>query len=420
MIRTNDHFHGLRAITKYHSRLLALVLSLLPMGSLWAAEQDIKNRGEYLAHLGDCVACHSAPNGRKFTGGLPFATPFGVLYSTNITSDKETGIGHYSYEDFYDAMHLGKSPKGNLYPAMPYTSYHLLTDEDTKALYEYFMNTTPIKQKNKPNDVSFPFNIRFGLKAWNAISHEDGQFQSQSNKSDAWNRGKYIVDALGHCGECHTPRTNTFAMNPQQYFQGAVIEGYEASNITPEELNRQNWTHDDLATLFRTGYSRKGTVFAGMYPVVYHSFSYLTEEDMRSVSTYLLDNDADIAEKPLTFKGHDKQHPGYKLYMGYCAGCHGQDGEGKPNVSPAMMGNATLDRASPYNAIAVLLKGVPSQHYSIASGFYKMPGYEKTLTTEEIRTLTEYLRSTFTEQTKKVSVKDIQQVREGFDALPAH
>ncbi|MFT6124235.1 MAG: mono/diheme cytochrome c family protein [Shewanella sp.] len=400
--------------------LLSLGLSLglgLFACSSSAADKASNNssdieRGAYLMKIGDCVACHTAVGGRELTGGLPFETPFGAVFSTNITSDKDTGIGKYSYDEFFDAMHHGVGINGNLYPAMPYTSYSLLTDEDTKAIYAYLMSTKPIKQANLDNDVSFPFNVRFGLKAWNLIAHDAEKFAPKKDKSEPWNRGNYLVNALGHCGECHTPRDSLFAMEQDKHFQGAVIEGLEASDITPTELNRQNWTHDDLKSLFTEGYSRKGTVFGGMYPVVYHSFSHLTDADMHAVSSYLLDTDETVEAKPLTFNGHQRELPGYNLYMGYCAGCHGQNGEGRPNVAPAMAGNATLDKASPHNIVAVMLKGIKSQHYNTTTSFYAMPGYADELSDEQLKDLSNYLRVTWSNQPGDVDLNTINDLKE--------
>ena len=382
-----------------------------------AAEKDAVEaveQGAYLVKIGDCVACHNEVGGQEFAGGSPFDTPFGIVYSTNITSDKETGIGNYSYDDFYDVMHNGVAPKGNLYPAMPYTSYHGLSDEDTKALYAYFMQVKPVNRENKELGISFPFNIRMGLKGWNLLNNKDEHFKPNPTKSERWNRGDYLVNVLGHCGECHTPRNVVFAMEQDKHFEGEVLGSFEAPNITPEELNRQNWTHDDLTNLFVNGYSRKGTVFGGMYPVVYHSYSKLTEEDLRSVSTYLLDNDDDIKAKALTNKGHDKALPGYKTYMAYCAGCHGQEGSGVPNVTPAMAGNATIDRKSPYNVASILLNGIEGQHYKVTSSFYAMPSYATELNDEEMKDLINYLRVTWSEQAGDMTTSDMSTIRENM------
>ncbi|MFM4830770.1 c-type cytochrome [Aeromonas mytilicola] len=393
---------------------------LLGAGAVSAADtQDpLVAQGAYLSKVGDCAACHTAEGGQKYAGGLAFKTPFGVIYSTNISSDKNQGIGSYSYEDFYEVMHNGNAPKGRLYPAMPYTSYHLVTDEDMKALYAYFMQTRPAATPNRDNEVGFPFNVRTGLVFWNLVAHEDNQFQPDPAKSSNWNRGRYLVDGLGHCGECHTPRDTFMAMDGSRYLKGAMIEGVMAPEITATELRRQGWTHDSLTRLLRKGYSVKGGVFAGMYPVVEKSFAYLTDEDMHAVTSYLLGSDTPLPEpapKPVTM---DASHPGYGLYRDYCAGCHGQEGQGKPNVTPSMYTNATLDQASATNTLAVLLRGIPTQSYSQTERFAPMPSYAKELNDQQLADLVNFLRQTWAHQPSALSVDDIKTLKK--EIVEAH
>ncbi|MFC5707705.1 c-type cytochrome [Aeromonas eucrenophila] len=387
---------------------------LLGAGTVHGAEaQDpLVAQGAYLSKVGDCAACHTTEGGQKYAGGLGFETPFGVVYSTNISSDKTQGIGQYSYEQFREVMHNGDAPKGRLYPAMPYTSYHLVTDEDMKALYAYFMQTKPAATPNRDNGVSFPFNIRTGLLAWNLVEHDDSPFQPDPAKSSNWNRGRYLVDGLGHCGECHTPRNVFMGMDQANYLKGNMIEGVMAPEITATELRRQGWTHDSLTKLLRKGYSVKGSVFAGMYPVVEKSFAYLTDEDMHAVTSYLLDSDTPLpvpTPKPVTL---DNAHPGYALYNSYCAGCHGQEGQGKPNVTPSMYTNATLDQKTPTNTLAVLLRGIPAQSYSQTERFAPMPSYAKELNEQQLADLVNFLRQTWAHQPSTLSADDIKALRQ--------
>ena len=394
-------------------RLLSLAglgLALSLSATLLAETADSVVRGAYLAKASDCVACHTAANGAANAGGLAFITPMGTVYSTNITTDTQYGIGNYSYDDFSAAVRHGVAPTGNLYPAMPYTSYALLSDEDTRALYDYFMTVKPIAQPNRDNDMSFPFNIRFGLKFWNMLSFDDAVYKADETKSEGWNRGNYLVNGAGHCGECHTPRTLTMAMDQNRHFHGEILEGIEAPDITAVELKRQNWTHEDLSDLLRTGQSRKGTVFGGMFPVVYHSFSHLTTDDMHAVSSYLLDQDDAVTAQAPQFSGHDKNLPGYKLYKGYCAGCHGADGEGVAHVAPALAGNATVDRVSAHNAIYVTLEGVPTQRYSLTNAFYAMPGSGESLNNQQVADLINYLRKSWSQQAADVNAIDVAKV----------
>ena len=393
---------------------------LLGAGAVSAADtQDpLVAQGAYLSKVGDCAACHTAEGGQKYAGGLAFKTPFGVIYSTNISSDKSQGIGSYSYEDFYEVMHNGNAPKGRLYPAMPYTSYHMVTAEDMKALYAYFMQTRPAATPNRDNEVGFPFNVRTGLVFWNLVAHEDSPFQPDPAKSSNWNRGRYLVDGLGHCGECHTPRDTFMAMDGSRYLKGAMIEGVMTPEITATELRRQGWTHDSLTRLLRKGYSVKGGVFAGMYPVVEKSFAYLTDEDMHAVTSYLLGSDTPLPEpapKPVTM---DASHPGYGLYRDYCAGCHGQEGQGKPNVTPSMYTNATLDQASATNTLAVLLRGIPAQSYSQTERFAPMPSYAKELNDQQLADLVNFLRQTWAHQPSALSADDIKTLKK--EIVEAH
>ena len=371
-------------------------------------------QGKYLAVAGDCIACHTAPEGMPFAGGLPMHTPFGVLYSTNITPDKNTGIGEYSYELFRQTMHEGKGSAGHLYPAMPYTSYTLLSEDDTQALYAYFMSLPPVSQLNRENEIYFPFNLRFGLGFWKALFAKDIEYEKDANKSVKWNRGNYLVNALGHCGECHTPRNFTMELDQQRPMQGNVIGGFEASDITSERLKAQGWTKQDLATLFKNGYSDKGTVFGEMSMVVYHSLSRLNDNDMNAVTSYLLDSDAPLEAKPVIARTPDSAAPGHNTYVNMCSGCHGLEGQGKPKIAPAMQSNATINRPSVYNSVAVLLRGIPSQKYNATSAFYAMDSFEE-LTDQEMADLINYMRKAWTDEPPNVSEDQVERIRDELD-----
>ena len=270
---------------------LAPLIVLMATSPITMAESnnELQEKGKYLSKLADCYACHTKDGGEPYAGGLPFNTPFGTIYSTNITSDKEHGIGSYSLKQFDEAMRQGIAPKGNLYPAMPYTSFDKITEEDMRALYAYFMASKPSSQPNLTNDVTFPANIRIGLKAWNLINHSPKEFVANRSKSDDWNRGNYILNSLGHCGECHTPRGMTMAMDPEQHYQGAMIGNVWAPDITPKTLIEQGWSTKDIEDLLSTGYSRKGTVVGEMYTAIYHSLSKFDKSDLHAATTYLLD-----------------------------------------------------------------------------------------------------------------------------------
>ena len=396
--------------------LTSLVLLLLSVqfasAETFSSEQVA--RGKYLAVAGDCVACHTAPNGMPFAGGLPMHTPFGVLYSTNITPHKKTGIGEYSYALFRQAMHEGKGQVGHLYPAMPYTSYTLLNEEDTQALFAYFMSMPAVNQENLDNEIAFPFNLRFGLAFWKALFAKDIDFEKDSSKSVNWNRGNYLVNALGHCGECHTPRNITMELDTERAMQGNVIAGFEASDITPLRLVAQGWTKPDLESLFKNSYSEKGTVFGEMSMVVYHSLSRLNDSDMNAVTSYLLDSDVPVTSKPIIARTPDTKAPGHNTYVNMCSGCHGLEGQGKPNIAPAMQSNATINRPSLYNSVAVLLRGIPSQKYNATTAFYAMDSFEA-LSDEQIADLINYMRTAWTDEPPNASAAQVFRIREELE-----
>ena len=381
-------------------------LCLLPIMTFSAADESLIKKGEYLAKAADCFACHTAKVGQQYGGGVPFLTPFGNIYSTNISSDKKEGIGTYTYEEFSDAVRHGEGKHGTLYPAMPFTSFHLITDEDTKALYAYMMSTKPVSQKNRENELGFPFNVRLGLKGWNLLNLSDTKFVPDKAKSKKYNRGKYLVNSLGHCGECHTPRNFMMAMDEKRNLEGNLIIGYVAPSLKSAELQRQEWTLKDLMDVMQKGYSRRGTVLGHMTPIVYHSLSQVNDEDLEAMASYMLDSDEEVETKPLTFNGHDKKDPGYLLYSGYCASCHGINGKGIPNTTPALAGNATLNHKKPLNTMLTIMYGIKKERYSQTHGFGHMPSYD--LNDQEMNDLINYIQKTFTNVGIKHSLKETQ------------
>lgn len=368
------------------------------VSSLSAQSDALIQKGKDVAIAADCFACHTSKDGQKYGGGVPFPTPFGIVYSKNITPDKQNGIGSYTYQEFSEAVRQGVSKRGNLYPAMPYDSFHLITDEDTKALYAYFQSIPASLQKNKKDEVSFPFSIRSGLKGWNLINLSSETFKPTPNKSEIYNRGNYLVNSLGHCTSCHTPRDLTMAIDKSKHLQGNLIAGTMAPDITTKELRRQGWTLKSLVSVIKDGYSDRGTILGHMTPITYHSLSKLNDKDLYAMASYLLDTDKELAEQPLTFNKHDKKDLGYELYTGYCASCHGMDGQGIPNAVPAMAGNGTLNQKEPLNTIYSLVYGIEKQRYSQTNAFTKMPSYK--FTDEELTSLVNYLQKTFTNSDK--------------------
>src|SRR5579871_5024976 len=247
-----------------------LFAALLILSTIAIARADEANApedpGEYLARAGDCVACHSVPGGKAFAGGLKMGTPLGAIYSTNITPDPETGIGNYTLDDFDRAVRSGVDKDGNhLYPAMPYPSYAKITDDDLKALYTFFMKDVPaVKQQNKPNEIPWYLSPRWPLAIWNAVFAPSGGFTPRADRDAAWNRGAYLVEGLGHCGACHTPRGWTFAEKAlddrgSAYLQGAELDAWSAPNLRGDlRTGLGAWSQDDIVAFLKSGHSDRG------------------------------------------------------------------------------------------------------------------------------------------------------------------
>ncbi|WP_370569087.1 c-type cytochrome [Legionella sp. PL877] len=295
-------------------------------------EAALIERGEYLAKMGDCIACHTNVKGGTpaFAGGLAINTPFGTFYSPNITPDKETGIGNWTEADFIRAVKQGRDPQGrNYFPVFPYPYFAKITDDDARALYAYFMSIPPVKQKNKP--LPFPFSVpgaRFSLWGWNLLFFfpDDNEVTYEADRSPAWNRGKYIVDTLGHCSMCHTPLNAFGAPKKRFYLTGAFVDGYWAPNITKYGL--RSASRYEVADVFSEGQliNRAGPVTGPMAEVNHNSLSYLTEEDRLAIATYLK---TVVSEEPLGVPPSESQPTlkrGKQVYVNACIICH-QRGE---------------------------------------------------------------------------------------------
>ncbi|WOX04693.1 cytochrome c [Microbulbifer pacificus] len=389
---------------------------LLAIGGNAAAQADVE-KGRYLAAAGDCVACHTATNGRPFIGGRPFHTPFGTLYSTNITPDKKTGIGNYTLEDFTAAMRRGEGAHGNLYPAMPYTSYYLIPDEDIASLYTYFMQLPAVEYSAPGNDLFFPANLRFGLKFWNWIFFDKASLSQPEGKSPEWQRGNYLVNGLGHCGECHTPRNFAFAVKSDEKLAGNILEGWDAVDIRSASLHRQGWDKEQLRLLFTTGASERGTAFGEMFSVVKHSLSHLSESDIDAIITYLLDDSAESSENVAGNVGNPQvaaeQHTqGRADFVAYCAGCHGREGRGVTlSFAPPMDRSAAVRGDSPYNTIAVILRGLPAQRMDRTNARAGMPSFHLELDDTRVAGLVNFMRTAWGGAEEPVTPQEVEKIR---------
>jgi mono/diheme cytochrome c family protein len=356
-------------------------------------------RGRYVARAADCEACHKSPDGLSYAGGLAMETPFGTIYGTNITPSKEHGIGGWSADDLYRSMVYGIMPDGTrLYPAMPYTSYHFTTRADVDALWAYLMSRPPVAKPDRPAEMMFPFNIRPAIAVWNLVFRPaETELAPVDGRTEDWHRGRYLVDVLGHCGECHTPRNLAYAMIEGEHLKGEVIEGALAPDITPEGLAERGWTPEDLKRFMAVGLSPQGTMTFRMYPVLNHSTKYLTEQDLRAMVGYLMDGVGPLETKPVPAgdtAGADLE-AGRALYVGLCAGCHGTEGEGHPHASVPLDTNTTAMLEDPINLVKIIRDGVPARRLADEERMQEMPAFGSRLDADEMAALVNYMRATW-------------------------
>nr|WP_096031662.1 cytochrome c [Caballeronia hypogeia] len=369
--------------------------------------------GRYLVKAADCAACHTTPNGAPFAGGVKLESPYGAFFGTNITPDPEHGIGKWSADDFYAALHDGRSPRGKLYPAMPYTSYRQMTREDSDAIYAYLMSVKPAAVSNREAELKFPYNIRLGVRFWDMLLLKDTLPDASSGRSADWMRGRYLANALGHCAECHTPRGALGQMLDTKALQGGALGRIGAPDITPAALAARGWTSADLQTFFATGMAKQGSAFGEMHPVVFLSTQHLDAGDVRALATYLL-GDAPPAPAPLAaIRADDTAQlaAGRGLYLDSCAGCHGFDGQGKPHVAVSMNGNSTLRQPDPRNLVVSMLDGIAAQPFTGMERMQAMPGFADAYGDEQLAQLANYLRVTWGGQRADVTADAVKSLR---------
>ena len=394
-----------------------------------AADDALVTRGEYLAKAGDCIACHSTPHGKPFTGGLKMMTPMGAIYSTNITPDPETGIGQYSEDDFKRAMREGVAKDGhNLYPAMPYPSYAKVNDDDMHALYTYFMHgVAPIKQANREPDIKWPLNMRWPLKFWNMVFLEKGVYQDKTGKDVAWNRGAYLIQGLGHCGSCHTPRGVAFQEKALDesgalYLSGSPIDNWFASNLTGEHnVGLGRWSEADVAQFLKTGANQHASAFGSMTDVINNSTQALTDVDVAAMSRYLKSlpaaggsggpayaYDAKVTKVSLTRPANDA---GARVYTAFCMHCHGVDGRGFAPMLAPLAGNPNVLEKNASSLINVTLNGTGDLVIGGVPAAYPMPKYGPVLNDQQIADVLTFVRAGWNNGAPAVGAGDVAKVR---------
>jgi mono/diheme cytochrome c family protein len=380
---------------------------------------QLLNRGEYLARAGDCVACHTEPTGKPFAGGRPMPTPFGNIYVPNITPDDETGIGLWSSDDFYRAMHNGVTRDGTLmYPAMPFASYTKVTRADCDAIFAYLQSVAPVKQKNRPHELRFPFNRRDLLVGWRALYFKEGEYQPDPKQSAQWNRGAYLVEGLGHCAMCHTAINRLGGSSEAQAFEGGMIPNqnwYAPSLTSNREAGLGEWSLKDIVDLLQVGVSRRATVYGPMAEVVYNSLQYMSDEDAEAMAVYLKGLPQRESEPPPPSSARLVQpavmEAGRRNYEKQCAMCHGSEGKGFPPDFPPLAGNQSITMASPVNSIRMVLNGGYPPGTRKNPRPHGMPPFAHLLNDEEAAAVVTYIRVAWNNTGTPVAPKQVSELR---------
>lgn len=379
---------------------------------------DIVKRGEYLARAGDCIACHTAPRGKMFGGGLPMETPFGTFYSPNISPDAQYGIGSWSPDAFFNMMRTGRTPDGKLiYPVMPIAQYTKVTRGDSDAIFAYLQSVPPVRQANKPHRLSFPFNQRELLLGWRTLYFRQGEYQPDPTRSVEWNRGAYLVEGLGHCTMCHTKINLLGGSSRREQFAGGLIpvqNWYAPSLTSDKDGGLGDWSDKDIVDLLQAGISDRGAVYGPMAEVTYHSLQYMTDDDVKAMAAYLkaLPNN-DLGRKTGPSAKTDTQvfALGEKIYADKCALCHGANGEGHVQHYPPLAQNQSIEMDSAVNPIRIVLNGGFPPGTQRNPEPYGMPPFGQELSDTDAAAVVTYIRTAWGNHGLPVTERQVNELR---------
>jgi len=375
-------------------------------------------RGEYLARLGNCMGCHTAAGGAAFAGGRGIETPFGTVYAPNLTPDIGTGLGRWTADDFWGAMHHGKSRDGRLlYPAFPYPSYTYVTRQDADDLFGYLRSLPAVEQANRPHTLRFPFSTPLALAAWRTLYFRPQAWAADAARPPEWNRGAYLVQGLGHCAACHAPRNSWGATVDAAGLRGGMmpVQNWLAPSLAaPEEAGVSDWPIDEIVSLLQTGQTPRATVSGPMAEVVFGSTQYLRAEDARAMAVYL-------QSLPVQAGRHPQEVPaphaavmerGRAVYASRCAQCHGDAGQGRDGHFPALAGNRAVNLHNPANLVRMVLEGGYAPATTGNPWPAGMPPFNQVLGDEDIAAVLSYVRNAWGNRAAALGAIDVYRVRE--------
>ncbi|MBC8017232.1 MAG: cytochrome c [Verrucomicrobia bacterium] len=415
---------------------IAVLIATSALAQDAPASQELVRNGAYLARAGDCSACHTDREGQPFAGGLPMNTPIGVIYSTNITPDLESGIGRYSSDDFVRAMREGVAKDGHhLYPAMPYPSFARVSQEDLLALYAWFIQgVEPVYRINQQTKLSWPLSMRSLMAVWNALYLKKGTYTADPDKSASWNRGAYLVQGLGHCGDCHTPRgvAGQVKADSEQYgrhyLAGATLDNWHASPLTGDlGTGLHAWSKDEIVESLRSGRTARVAAIGVMSEVVGKSTQYLTDQDLMAIAEYLkslppsknegqANADTDIQASDNSSATRELRAGitgmrGARVYLDNCSACHRSDGSGAQRTFPNLSKNEAVNAKDPISLIHIVLAGSSMPSTQTAPSAFAMPDFGWRLSDEQVADVLSFVRGNWGNHAAEVSQDEVGRVR---------
>lgn len=381
--------------------------------ALGEPSDEMVEHGRMLVDTGDCAGCHTADPAKAFAGGKRIDTPFGAIYSPNLTPDRETGIGAWSDEDFRRALRFGVAPDGSrYYPAFPYPHFTILTRDDILAIRSYLATLTPFENATPPPQLRFPYNFRVLMRVWNFFFFRPGILEPDQQKGTPWNRGRYLVEGIAHCGVCHTPKNMFGADRRGRSLSGGQVGSWFAPRLDgAERSGLKSWSVDDIVEFLQSGRNAKSHAGGPMAEVVANSTSKLSDGDARAIAVYLKSLPPGRPEAAVTAPPEATMKAGAEIYAHQCIACHEADGSGAPRIYPPLPGNALLQSADPSSTLRVILDGAQTMTTPRAPNTGSMPAYARQLSDQQVADIANYIRNSWGNAAALVTAEQVARAR---------